>query len=264
MLDRNDDEFPIPVLDGLVAGTLTPDELKALDERTFEVTGKSFAELNGMPRLMRYPQWEQLLALDFDRYEKTCHDEPLDAAGQEMRDRLLKKLFCPFADIPGPCVCGKTHAAPSGMDPVIAAGLAEQLARQCEQLCDGCNLPVAAGRCPDGADCTKHCRNAGMCIGDGPPDPDNEPDRPPGCEWCGGKGCRFCDGTTPPADTTAPPRVRGDLQLKPGPSVFDASQVSMIIEGLREEMQQHDRRLQAVEAWYRREKGHPLPRHEGK
>jgi len=24
-----------------------------------------------------------------------------------------------------------------------------------------------------------------------------EPDRPPDCEWCGGKGCRFCDGTEP-------------------------------------------------------------------
>lgn len=24
-----------------------------------------------------------------------------------------------------------------------------------------------------------------------------EPDRPPSCDWCGGKGCRFCDGTEP-------------------------------------------------------------------
>lgn len=57
-----------PILGGLLAGTLTDEQLRTLDAAIFAAEGKSFAEFVGQPLLLVFPQWEQLLELDFLRY----------------------------------------------------------------------------------------------------------------------------------------------------------------------------------------------------
>lgn len=85
------EECAIPLLDRLCAGTLNEDELRCLDERTFMVTGRSFAEVCTIPTLMRFPQWEELLQLDLERH-MAKHPEPLTEEDMAAVERILARM----------------------------------------------------------------------------------------------------------------------------------------------------------------------------
>lgn len=81
------------LLDRLCAGTLNEEELRGLDERTFIVTGRSFAEVLTIPTLMRFPQWEELLQLDLERHmAKQPEPEPLTEEDMAAVQRILARM----------------------------------------------------------------------------------------------------------------------------------------------------------------------------